>query len=136
MFGPCRLLFSVHVLSSLFVNDWYCSYVLSEGFSLLSCSQCSIGPMGGFLSCHNRGRDISVMLEVTEVYFIIIAFTKLTILGAGMLREKMTSPKAALLAGAFLKTELIWGTLPKGSGRQNMLNAQCAVSVCVKFGIL
>lgn len=42
-------------------------------------------------------------LKVTEVYLIIIGFTKLRVLGAGMLREKMTSPKAALLAGAFLK---------------------------------
>lgn len=52
-----------------------------------------------------------------------------------MLREKIASPKAALLAGAFLKAELNWSALPKGSGKQNMLDAQCAVSVCVKFGI-
>lgn len=123
MFGLCRLLFSVRVLSSLFVNYWYCSYVLCEGFSLLTRSQCLIGLMGGFLSCHHRG--ISVMLKVTEVYFIITAFAKLRILAAEMLREKMTSQKATLLAGAFLKAELIWGALPKGSGRQNML--ECSV---------
>lgn len=76
-----------------------------------------------------------MVLKVTEVYFITIGFTKLRILGAGMLREKIASPKAALLAGAFLKAELNWSALPKGSGKQNMLDAQCAVSVCVKFGI-
>lgn len=130
MFGPCRLLFSVCVLSSLFVNYWYCSYALCEGFSLMTLSQCLTGLMGAFLSCHDRGRGISVVLKVTAVCFITIGFTKLRILGAGMLREKIIFPKAALLTGAFLKAELNWGTLPEGGGRQNVLDAQCAVSVC------
>lgn len=137
MFGWCRLLFSVCVLSSLFtsLNYWYCSYALCEGFSLLTLSQCLIGLIGGFLFCHDRGRGISVVLKVTEVYFITTGFTKLRILGAGILREKIASPKATLLAGAFLKVEFNWGALPKGSGKKNMLDAQCAVSVCVEFGI-
>lgn len=98
MFVPCGLLFSVCVLSSPY---WYCSGALCEGFSLLTRSQCLTGRMGGFLSCPGRG--ISVVLKVTEVYLIIIGFAKFRVLGAGMLREKMTSPKAALLAGAFFK---------------------------------